>query len=519
MKSKLKFKGVLWLFLCFFLFSYKVSASAFDEITKGIIENDELVINSVIPKTQREAYEYINNKLYKLHKVLEEKYPMGGSYSWRCKGECNSDFSGVYTLELCYYKKVEDTTSCEKIEERDINIKFDDSKFDSNIADKISKYIEEFPEGTQYVEWLPKEHVIYIDDAELINFMVKVGYIIDGDLDNVKKRLEVLNYNAEYRNLTNNFNLFKPSMPFGNGGDIFASNGYYLLFEYNGMYYGLSDFAIRSFLLNAVYIDSDSDVSSDEKLIEAVENRLSSEFGNSITVSIGEHSWLFPMIEEINDDFFAPYGLHIDESKVVDRVVNLKINDKSYPFIVIKDSSKIKKNDTTVVTKDFMTNSSIEYDSKSIPLDSQIEIFQNLDNSNILDKLNLAKGDTFNIKLFSRTLIDYIETSGTKDFKVTIPISADLKGKDLAVYYIGDDGKIEKYDVTIDGDYATFYTKHFSEYTIGTTDSTGSSDNDSQSTDGNIKNPQTYDGIMKWIIVSIVSLLGIVVLNIKKRFN
>lgn len=509
MKSKLKFKGVLWLLLCFFLFSYKVSASAFDEITKDRIKNNELVINSAIPKTETEAMGYIDYKLFSLNESLK-KFNVS-SYGIKCKNECNSDFSGIYTVDICLQNQ-----GCE---EKDINIKFDDSKLDSNIANKVNKYIEELPEGTQYVEWPLKEHVIYIDDVELINYIAKVGGIADALSGTIEGRLGVLNYNVDYRNLTNNFNLIKPWGFGGNALDVFSSINNYLLFEYNDMIYGLSDFKIRSLILNSIYIDSNIDVSSDEKLIEEVEKRLSSEFGNSITVSIGDNTWLNSWIEEINDDFLARYGLHIDESKVVDRVVNLKINDKSYPFIVIKDSSKIKKNDTTVVTKDFMTNSSIEYDSKSIPLDSQIEIFQNLDNSNILDKLNLAKGDTFDIRLFSRTLIDYIETSGIKDFKVTIPISADLKGKDLAVYYIGDDGKIEKYDVTIDGDYATFYTKHFSEYTIGTTDSTGSSDNDSQSTDGNIKNPQTYDGIMKWIIVSIVSLLGIVVLNIKKRFN
>ena len=498
--------------MCFFLFSYKVNASAFDEITKDRIKNNELIINSVIPKTEEEAQFYIRYKLFSSNKVLDEyhKNTNAVSYNIQCKNDCNSDFSGIYTLEIC----LRYPSDCEK---RDINVTFDDSKLDSTVAGKVNKYIEEFPKGTEYVENLPSEHVVYIDDVELINYITKVDYKYEPAM-NEEKRLAILNYNADYRNLTNNFNLIKPWGIGGNGLDVFTSLSNYLMFEYNGMIYGKSNFRIRSLILNALYIDSNSDVSSDEKLLEAVENRLSSEFGNSITASIGDSTWLNSWVDEINNSYLSTYELHIDEDKVVDQVINLKIKDELYPFIVIKDSSKIKKNNT-VVTKDFMTNSSIEYDSKSIPSDSQIEIFKNLNNANILEKLKLSKGDTFDIKLFSRIMIDYIESSGAKEFKVTIPISSDLKGKDLAIYYIDDDGKIEKYDVTIDGDYATFYTKHFSEYTLGTTDSMGSSDNNSQSIDENIKNPQTYDGIMNWIFVLIVSFLGIFILNIKKRFN
>ena len=53
--------------------------------------------------------------------------------------------------------------------------------------------------------------------------------------------------------------------------------------------------------------------------------------------------------------------------------------------------------------------------------------------------------------------------------KVSIPIPSDYNRNKLEVYRIKDNGEKIKYDVTVEGDYATFETDHFSTYVLAET--------------------------------------------------
>lgn len=496
--------GVL-IIISMLLICEPVNATAFDDIIKDRIENSELVINSVIPKTEAEARSYITYKLFNSNKALNDYYRSTGSYSYSvsCKTGCNEDFSGTYILNICI------NNNCE---ERDINIIFDDSKLDSKIASMVNKYLNEFPQGKQYNIWPsnPVEHVIYIDDIELISYISKLDWKYEPVWD-LQKGLGILNYNENYRNLTKGFNLTDPWGFAGNGLDIFISNSNNLIYNYNDVIYGISDFKIRTFILNAIYVDDDADISDDTKLLKAVEDRINSELGNVASASIGDNTWLSSNLTEINEDYLSKYGIILDESKISNQIVKIGIKGNEYPFIVIKDSSKIKKINN-VTTKDFLSNSSIEYNSKFIPADSKIRFKQKLDNNSILNKLNLINGETFDISLFSSTFNDYINGDNTNDFTVTIPIAKNLKNKELAVYYIDKNGNIEKYDVKINGNFATFKTKHFSEYTIGAS----SIDNKEENSNKKIENPKTYDSIYIWTCLLMTSLLGTGMILIRK---
>ena len=86
-------------------------------------------------------------------------------------------------------------------------------------------------------------------------------------------------------------------------------------------------------------------------------------------------------------------------------------------------------------------------------------------------------------------------------FEVTMPVPTDLEGKNLAIYYVTEDGKVEEHEVTIKDGYATFQTNHFSIYTLA--EKTNS-----------IVNPKTGDNISLYIILSISSLIMLTVCSI-----
>ena len=81
------------------------------------------------------------------------------------------------------------------------------------------------------------------------------------------------------------------------------------------------------------------------------------------------------------------------------------------------------------------------------------------------------------------------------------------KEKEPDSYYVDDEGNIETYDVTIENGCAVFETTHFSTYSLVA--------------EGELKNPATHDGIMSYIVLCFISLVGIIAISInyKKRLN
>ena len=101
----------------------------------------------------------------------------------------------------------------------------------------------------------------------------------------------------------------------------------------------------------------------------------------------------------------------------------------------------------------------------------------------------------YDLKLYSETLQKYITKLDNGKFKVRIPIKKELQNQKLKAYYITDEKEIEEYNVLIENGYAVFETDHFSTYTIAKT--------------GEILNPETYNGITIYIILGIISIIGL----------
>ena len=84
------------------------------------------------------------------------------------------------------------------------------------------------------------------------------------------------------------------------------------------------------------------------------------------------------------------------------------------------------------------------------------------------------------------------------EFEVSLKVPDSLNGKSLVVYYIASDGTNETHEVTpVDG-YAKFVTNHFSVYTLVE--------------EGSLMDvPQTGDNIYAFIVLGLLSILGLVI--------
>ena len=93
-----------------------------------------------------------------------------------------------------------------------------------------------------------------------------------------------------------------------------------------------------------------------------------------------------------------------------------------------------------------------------------------------------------------------------------IPVPKEYEGKELFIYYINSNNKIEKHNVTIKDGFASFETNHFSTYILTPLSSVV-----------DIENPQTGDNLLLYIALGTMSLIGIVGFGLltkkKKIFN
>jgi len=184
-------------------------------------------------------------------------------------------------------------------------------------------------------------------------------------------------------------------------------------------------------------------------------------------------------------------------------------------FIVVKDSSKMVE--PVIRTVDSSTN--VEISTKEVlPLDITIEakeLTSGTEYEKIVKQLDLTDNITFDLKLYSSSLKEYITKLDSGEFEVRIPIPNGFKDKDLVVCYVDENNQVEEHKVELDDnkEYAIFKTTHFSIYTLGYKEDTSSKVEE--------KVPQTSDSITTFILLSSISLITLVgtTLYLKKEIS
>ena len=130
-----------------------------------------------------------------------------------------------------------------------------------------------------------------------------------------------------------------------------------------------------------------------------------------------------------------------------------------------------------------------------------------------LDIMNTEIQNMFDLKLYSNAQNKYIKKLDNGTFEVRIPINNELKNKELVVYYVDENNNKQVYDVTIKDGYAIFNTNHFSIYTLAEKSSSTETKTPSitkEEKKEDIKNPATSDNITYYVILTAISILGIV---------
>ncbi|MDO4369233.1 MAG: hypothetical protein Q4C29_01705 [bacterium] len=190
-------------------------------------------------------------------------------------------------------------------------------------------------------------------------------------------------------------------------------------------------------------------------------------------------------------------------------------NQKEYPvigsdeYVIVKESEITEKAISKAIAED-----DVSKDEKAL-----------IDKTTTNKKFKLA--GIFNIDLFNvfKNLKLEQKTTSEKQLNLTLKIPTSIeKIKDgyKRVYYVIriHDGKVTVLDAKNNGNGTiSFKSNQFSTYAIAYKDEKVSS-NESKENVNNIKNPQTFDSILIYTTLSVISILGLSsALIIRKRFN
>ena len=273
-----------------------------------------------------------------------------------------------------------------------------------------------------------------------------------------------------------------------------------------------------------LYVPDDTE-STPEALLAAVKKRIETELlGYDFKIEIGgkvcdllyhedsdDCSFLDNEVLEDDDELYFLRGYSSRDIKYF----NITYNGITKPYLVVRDSSKMKTN-FNKVSQDFDTGIKVETTASDVPDDMKVKVNvveNNTDEYNkIKEKIN-TEFEAYDVSLFSNSLGNNITNTSSGKFKVYIPIPDKLKGKKLAVYYINDKGEIEKFSFNIADDIGFFETNHFSTYILAEV-----IDEEISNSEVTENVPNTLDNCSIYFIASVISLIGIIVNLIYLKF-
>ena len=450
-----------------FYFNSNFDDTLLDNYYNKIVKKGALNINSIIP----------DDKLYyesaisaSLRDYLEEPFSI--------YGYCDED-------NKCYMS-ISDTRFSNHYKSYEVKYTF--VKTDKEIKEKVDKYIKKFPViGDDFDE----NRLFTLDDLENINYryaLIQYGKDRDEAMLN-----SGINYSSEIQELLEYGNLTAIMDTRAGWDDDFTNGGFgFLNLKYNDTIYGFIDGAgIKQ--NNVIYVSDDTE-DSRSAYIEAAKKRIE-EYLPNVKVSIKYEG----QISDLDDEYWIiKINDIVDVEKTLGEYYTISLDNNIFHFFIAKDSKRMKN--PQMNTTDLKTNIKINTNSSAVPLDSKIKaIVYNSDSDEYketIKKLNIKNAKVIDLKLYSNSTDEYIVKLDNGKFMVYVPISEEEEDKTLMAYYIRDDGTIEEHEVTIKDGYAIFETDHFSTYTIGEKEDT-------------IKNPQTFDNIVSWIMLLVISITGI----------
>jgi len=434
-----------------------------------ILTDGKLVVPSVAPNGYQQYYNFIGNYLMELDNV-ELAYP----------SNCTEDYTEC-DIDIEYKNGTNQSLTGVKIEY---------AGGDSDVKTSLETFSSKFTMGQTFL----------VRDLEIINYLSNIN-----TTDSFEEiRNTMINYSGEFRTLMDNTNIdLSLVTPTGMGmaGILYEAHLGDAVLSYNGTRYVATN-ALGVRVEHIIYVE---DGTTDLK--KAAQDRIDNYIGSGkFTVSDGGTiNSLYSAEPDLKDEDFGE--LDIDPS-TVENYYTLSYGSSSIPIIIIPDSSKMST--PTYLSKDLNTNITVSSDNKTIPLDTKISATK-LTSGDAYDKiikvLDVKENETYDLKLFSKTINENITKLDNGKFLVKLPVPSTLSGKDLMVYYVKEDGTIEKHEVKVTGDFVEFETDHFSVYTLAE-NKTETTTTETATEEKRINNPATNDNIGIYIILSTVTLLG-----------
>jgi len=362
-----------------------------------------------------------------------------------------------------------------------------DFVYDAEIKEKIDALVETLPKG-EYIEeedWtLPYYYTV--NDLELINYWLTCTE--ENDEYNVNN---LINYSKELKEYIGYRN-FRLDARMG-GGDYFVTETAGIAdFKYNGTVYASIDMGSRA--EHVIYVPDDT-----TDLLAAARNRIDSYLGEGKVTLKSEgpvievlwYDWYVNSqwewgetdpdmtYEEWKESEFAPTISAADITGLEwltddTECFSTTINGYDYLLLAVKDSAKIT-DVPTYQNVDFSTEVTVLTDDPSVPLDTMIEVetlTEGEEYDHIMENLTVEEHETYDIKLYSGTKLDYVTELESGEFEVQIPVSEQLAGKELIAYYVDAEGTVAEHEVTVEEGVASFATDHFSAYTLAVKKST-----------------------------------------------
>lgn len=320
-------------------------------------------------------------------------------------------------------------------------------EYNEEIKALVDQIVAQFPQP----EGEDEHYFFSVSDLEVINYWLTCSsyYDIAEDCymedDNIE---DLINYSGEFKKLIDYKN-FKLDPRFGDGDFFFTLVGGTAEFKNSGTVYGTVTVGARAD--HIIYVPETTGDSAEE-LLAAAQSRIDGYLGVGKVILCEAEP-----VEGIDGPFFET-----------------TINGRYYTL-------RIEKNDAKMLTPEYLnvdvsTEISVSTKDPSVPLDTMLEV-ENItgeEQEKLLNTLNVEDGETFDIKLHSGSLNDYVTQTEKDGFQVAIPVPERLKGQTLSAYYVDDNGKVTEYSTNpTESGAVTFATNHFSVYTLAPASKTG----------------------------------------------
>ncbi len=194
----------------------------------------------------------------------------------------------------------------------------------------------------------------------------------------------------------------------------------------------------------------------------------------------------------------------------------------------LQGTQKLIKNTATTetVTKtDSTTNIKLDADTSVVPSNTVLEV-NTITEGTTYNTVKTVLSDVSNFKVFDITLKSngvVIQPNGK--VKISIPVPNDFDKSNLIVYRVAEDGTKTKYDVKVEGNYATFETNHFSTYVLAENNVTETQETQNTPTEQTTQNKGEKDDTPKTgaidiigyvVLATVVAGAGIIVLKKKE---